>query len=103
MSSPWIWLLGLGSALSAPAAPDDPVSIESPHKSVLLGMSFSKDNRLLALTGGDKTISIHDWPTGKLRHHLVGHAIRVWTPAFSPNGRWLASCTGEWDEPLNGG
>jgi WD40 repeat protein len=98
-----IWLLGLGSLVVVLSTSADPVQIESPHKSVVLDLSFSKDRRLLALAGGDKTISIHDWPTGKLRLHLVGHAIRVWTAAFSPDSHWLASCSGEWDEPLEGG
>jgi uncharacterized protein (TIGR03067 family) len=75
----------------------------SPHQSVVLSVALSKDNRVLALSGGDKTISVHDWPAGKLRAHLKGHAIRVWSTAFSPDGRYLASCSGVWEKPLQGG
>lgn len=103
MSSSWVRTLALAAIAFGRPAAAQPVQIESPHQSVILGMSFSPDNRRLALAGGDKSVSIHDWPSGKLRLRLLGHGTRVWTPAFSPDGRWLASCTGEWDTPQTGG
>src|SRR5690348_3447757 len=104
MARPQIALLSLGSILvTLVCRAAEPTQVESPHKSVILDLSFSKDGRLLALAGGDSTVSVHDWPTGKPRFHLVGHSQRVWTPAFSPDGRWLASCTGLWDQPQEGG
>jgi WD40 repeat protein len=75
----------------------------SPHQSVVLSIALSKDNRVVALSGGDRSISVHDWPMGKLRAHLKGLAKRVWSTAFSPDGRYLACCTGIWEKPLQGG
>jgi WD40 repeat protein len=39
----------------------------------------------------DKTVKVWDTATGKERFHLKGHADRVMSVAFSPDGRRLAS------------
>src|SRR5262249_17473274 len=60
---------------------------------------FSKDGTRLAIACEDKAVRIYDWKTGKLVSTLRGHNERVWSIAFSPDGKSLASCTGDYGEP----
>lgn len=65
---------------------------------IVLDVSFSADDRLLAvgLTSGEARI--FSAQTGELLAVLAGHNERVATVDFSPDGRWLA--TGSWDASL---
>ncbi|MFM6250725.1 MAG: WD40 repeat domain-containing protein, partial [Dolichospermum sp.] len=46
----------------------------------------------------DKTIKIWDGRTGNLLRTLSGHSNWVWSVAWSPDGRTLAS--GSWDNTI---
>jgi hypothetical protein len=63
----------------------------------LFGAAFSPDGRTLAVSAGEAsaTILLFDVPTGKEVLRLRGHASRVRSLAFSPDGTRLAS--GQWD------
>jgi WD40 repeat protein len=65
---------------------------------IVLDVSFSADDRYLAvgLTSGEARI--FSAQTGELLAVLSGHSERVVTVDFSPDGRWLA--TGSWDATL---
>ncbi len=55
-------------------------------------LAFSVDGRLLASAGLDNTIRFWDVEGGKEVRTLRGHVSGVLQTAFSPDGRWLASC-----------
>jgi dipeptidyl aminopeptidase/acylaminoacyl peptidase len=55
----------------------------------------------MALACEDKVVRIYDWPSGKERTVLEGHNERIWMAAFCPDGKLLASCTGEYSQPEN--
>ncbi len=106
----WIALTAFAFlAIHAPLAADDEaksgpsIQIVPPPKSSVFAATFSKDGRQIALACEDKVVTIHDATTGKLRFRLEGHAERVWTAAFSPDGATLASCSGEYSRPEAGG
>ena len=63
----------------------------------LFGAAFSPDGRTLAVSAGEAsaTILLFDVPSGKEVLRLRGHASRVRSLAFSPDGTKLAS--GQWD------
>ena len=79
------------------------IQIVPSPKSSIFAATFSKDGRQIALACEDKMVTIHDATTGKIRFRLEGHAERVWTAAFSPDGATLASCSGEYSRPEAGG
>jgi hypothetical protein len=67
-----------------------------------LAVRFSPDGKLLACADGehekrhfepirDVSVQIWDWAEGTLRHSLMGHTNCVYTLAFSPDGKTLAS------------
>jgi RNA polymerase sigma factor (sigma-70 family) len=54
------------------------------------GMRFSPDSRLLAWFGQrDSTVRLIEVASGLERHHFTGHRGRIWSVAFSPDGRRL--------------
>jgi dipeptidyl aminopeptidase/acylaminoacyl peptidase len=77
------------------------VAVDPVPKSIVFNVSFSPNGKQIALACEDKVIRIHDWPSGKQRAVLEGHTARVWMTAFSPNGKLLASCTGEYGQPTD--
>jgi dipeptidyl aminopeptidase/acylaminoacyl peptidase len=102
------WLAALAACFLASAEPahaaDAPFlqqpDFDPPPKGIVFSVAFSKDGKQIALAREEKSVSVHDWPSGKKRIVLEGHGARVWTGAFSPDGKLLASCTGEYAQPL---
>src|SRR5439155_22912015 len=82
-----------------PAARPDRPHIAALPSSIVFGADFSPDGGLLAVGCYDKTILVYDARTGAARSTLVGHSERVWSVAYSPDGRTLASCSGEYSRP----
>ncbi|WP_414621445.1 eIF2A-related protein [Calothrix sp. CCY 0018] len=58
---------------------------------VLLALSFSPDNQILASGSDDGSIYLWDVQQGKCCLVLRGHTHRVWSVSWSPDGRILAS------------
>jgi RNA polymerase sigma factor (sigma-70 family) len=76
----------------------------------VLALAFSPDGKMLAAAGGsmpfrglgvtdreanDFGIQLYDSATGKLIHQLAGHNRAVYSLAFSPDGKTLASAAGD--------
>src|SRR5437899_2459297 len=70
---------------------------------IVFDLAFSKDGTLLAIACEDKAVRLYDCKTGKLVRTLADHNLRVWSIAFSPDGKRLACCTGDYREPKNPG
>jgi WD40 repeat protein/serine/threonine protein kinase len=66
-----------------------------------LSLAFSPKADLLAVCSGDhgsrpeNEIRVHDMATGRRLVSLTNHTSRVWSLAFSPDGRWLASASSD--------
>jgi hypothetical protein len=76
------------------------------HSSLVNGVAFSPDGRLLATASADKTARLWDPATGDCQRTLTGHTGMVWDAAFSPDGRLLATTSDDetarlWD-PASG-
>jgi WD40 repeat protein len=53
-------------------------------------LAFSPDGQLLAVTSKEPGLRLWETGSGKLRQALATPK-QVWSPAFSPDGRWLAA------------
>lgn len=56
--------------------------------------AFSADGKILAWTQ-NKTVALYEPDTGKERLTIRGHTDSVWSIAFSPDGKTLASSSGD--------
>jgi WD40 repeat protein len=63
------------------------------HASVVVGVAFSPDGRLLATASSDAMARVWDPATGDCLRTLTGHTGHVWAVAFSPDGRLLATAS----------
>ena len=73
---------------------DDPVVLQRyPHDTgaMVLGLTLTPDQTLLAGGLSDNTIGLWDAASGELIGILNGHEDWVWAVAFSPDGQLLAS------------
>jgi len=64
--------------------------------------AISDDGTILATGHLDGVIRLWDVKTGKPIRKLEGHAFRVWSMAFSPDGTRLVSGGGNWDDTVQG-
>jgi hypothetical protein len=61
------------------------------HTDSILGLAFSRDGKLLASAGYDRTVRIWDAGSGALKHTLLDHSDSVYGVSFNPDGTLLAS------------
>jgi WD40 repeat protein len=63
----------------------------APDKVRILRPDITPDGRLKANIINEEQIAVFDVPSGRLLHTLSGHSSTVYSVAFSPDGRLLAS------------
>ncbi|NQT11959.1 MAG: WD40 repeat domain-containing protein, partial [Planctomycetes bacterium] len=63
------------------------------HTHAIFALEFSRDGRLLASGGADKTARVWDVHSGACQHVLPGHGDAVTDVAFSPDGGSLATAS----------
>ncbi len=88
-------------ALSAPRLLQLRGSLKLPDP--FLCVAFSPGGDLLAAGCDDNTIRIYDTDTNQISFILRGHERRVFSVAFSPDGRTLVSAAGDGEHPGDGG
>jgi WD40 repeat protein len=69
----------------------------------VLGAACTPGGEILALACHDRAVKLVDLATLQERAALKGHTKRVWSVAFSPDGKLIASAAGNWDKPLEPG
>jgi WD40 repeat protein len=62
----------------------------------VLGAAFAPGSEVLAIACDDHTVKLWDLSTGQVRAVLGGHTRRVWSVAFAPDGKTIASAAGDW-------
>jgi WD40 repeat protein len=61
-------------------------------------LAFSKNGEMLAAGCGDHVVRVFDGKTGALRHTLKAHTATVYGVVFTPDGKRLVSCAGEYNK-----
>jgi hypothetical protein len=94
------------SRIAAPVRADDPKDKAAPAAQVkkpgavfkvpghTMDVALTADGKILASAGTGKTIDLWDVASGKQLHTLKGHTAPLFKVAFSPDGKTLASGTG---------
>ncbi len=70
---------------------------------IVSAAGYSVDGARLALACGDGSVVIVETATGRVKSILSHHAGRVWSVAFSPDGRFLICAAGVWANKGRGG
>jgi WD40 repeat protein/serine/threonine protein kinase len=86
--------------IDAPPKPDytveGPITLKKElagHDGTVYAVTFSRNGRMLASAGDDKSVRLWDVLTEKEVNALKWHTARVFDVAFSPDSKWLASAS----------
>jgi hypothetical protein len=74
--------------------PRQPPPQAPPRTGASHAVAVSADGKLLACDEGN-AIRVRELASGKVLRRLVGHRDAIFALAFSPDGRWLASASGD--------
>jgi WD40 repeat protein len=77
-----------------PAQVKKPGAIFRAPGSYTLAVALTANGKLLARGGADNAVDLWDVASGKKLHALKGHTVPIMRLAFSPDGKTLASITG---------
>jgi len=80
------------------AATGQQIRILGQHGSMVTGVVWSPDGKMLASCSEDETIQLWDAADGRPLRELKGHTRRVDSVVWSPDGRRL--CSGSWDKTV---
>jgi uncharacterized protein with WD repeat len=69
----------------------------------VFGAAFTPGSEVLVTAGGSGALVRWDLAGLRRPQMLDGHLACVWSVAVSPDGKFLASASGEWHQPLNAG
>jgi WD domain, G-beta repeat len=83
------------------AAVREPPPFEGPVGRVM-SFAFPADSKVVAASD-ENAVKLFDLATGKVQATLRGHAKRVWAVAAAPDGRTLASGSGDFTQPTDPG
>lgn len=86
------------AAGAAGASPRGSIDLEADGPSVN-DLAVSADGRLLATASDDGRVRLYELADGTLRHTFEGHSSPVLGVRFAPDGRRLASCSGNVQGP----
>ena len=90
-------------ALTAPGRPIRlRANLTGPH-SPIFGAAFTPGSESLAVACEDGGIVVWDLAAGAPRTVLLKHTSRVWSVAFTVDGRLMASAGGSWEQPAQAG
>ncbi|HKB37932.1 MAG TPA: serine/threonine-protein kinase, partial [Gemmataceae bacterium] len=87
---------GARSPVAVPARPRLNLSVLD--SGPVLCAAFAPGNEILALACDDGKVRLWNLSTDQPRAILSGHTRRVWSVAFSPDGKTLASVSGDWEQ-----
>jgi eukaryotic-like serine/threonine-protein kinase len=67
-------------------------------------VGYNHDGTRLVTCGSNQVLKVWDAATGKELRFLRGHSLQdaVWVAVFSPDGKWIASGTGEYGNATKG-
>jgi WD40 repeat protein/tRNA A-37 threonylcarbamoyl transferase component Bud32 len=69
--------------------------IGSTHHEIVHAVAFHPQKNYFAVATKGGVVELHDASTGDRFRNLHGHAMRVWSLAFSPNGERLATASAD--------
>jgi hypothetical protein len=96
-------VLNRPTTVAAPVTRPRLLSLVTIDEQPVFGAAFTPGSEVLVTAGGSGALVRWDLAGLRRPQMLDGHLARVWSVAVSPDGKFLASASGEWHQPLNAG